>query len=36
VRIKITTPPDPDKPLRVGASADVTVDTTAEKTEGKQ
>jgi membrane fusion protein (multidrug efflux system) len=36
VRIKITTAPNPDKPLRVGASADVTVDTTVEKTEGKQ
>jgi len=28
VRIKITTPPDPDKPLRLGASARVKVDTT--------
>lgn len=28
VRIKITSEPDPDKPLRVGSSADVTVDTT--------
>ncbi|HUU67409.1 MAG TPA: HlyD family secretion protein [Methyloceanibacter sp.] len=28
VRIKITSAPDPDKPLRVGASADVTIDTT--------
>ncbi len=28
VRIKITTPPDPDKPLRLGASARVRVDTT--------
>jgi membrane fusion protein (multidrug efflux system) len=28
VRIKITSAPDPDKPLRMGASADVKVDTT--------
>ncbi len=28
VRIKITSAPNPDKPLRVGASADVTIDTT--------
>jgi len=31
VRIKITSPPDPNKPLRVGASATVTVDTTEDK-----
>ena len=36
VRIKITSAPDPDKPLRVGASADVTVDTTADTAEGEQ
>jgi len=36
VRIKITSDPDPDKPLRVGASADVTVDTTGDTTESKQ
>jgi membrane fusion protein (multidrug efflux system) len=30
VRIKITSPPDPAKPLRVGASATVTIDTTTE------
>jgi membrane fusion protein (multidrug efflux system) len=29
VRIRITGTPDPDKPLRVGASADVSIDTTA-------
>ena len=28
IRIKITSAPDPDKPLRVGASANVTIDTT--------
>jgi membrane fusion protein (multidrug efflux system) len=28
VRVKITSEPDPDRPIRVGASADVTVDTT--------
>jgi len=36
VRIAITSVPNPDKPLRVGASADVTVDTTEDTTEGKQ
>ncbi len=36
VRIKITSAPDPDKPLRVGASADVTVDTTVDTAEGEQ
>ena len=35
VRIKITSAPDPAKPLRVGASAEVTVDTTqGEATQG--
>jgi membrane fusion protein (multidrug efflux system) len=29
VRIKITTPPDPNRPLRAGASATVTIDTTS-------
>jgi membrane fusion protein (multidrug efflux system) len=28
VRIKITSAPDPEKPLRVGASSTVTIDTT--------
>jgi len=36
VRIKITSAPDPDKPLRVGASADVTVDTTGNRAEGEE
>ena len=36
VRIKITSAPDPDKPLRVGASADVTVDTTGNSAEGEK
>jgi membrane fusion protein (multidrug efflux system) len=31
VRIRITGTPDSDKPLRVGASADVTIDTTVPK-----
>ncbi len=31
VRIRITSKPDPDKPLRAGASADVTIDTTGDK-----
>jgi membrane fusion protein, multidrug efflux system len=31
VRIKITSAPDPDRPLRVGASASVRIDTTADK-----
>jgi membrane fusion protein (multidrug efflux system) len=35
VRIRITGTPDPDKPLRVGASADVTIDTTAPAAEAK-
>jgi membrane fusion protein, multidrug efflux system len=35
VRIKITSAPDPDKPLRVGASATVTVDTTEQTQEAK-
>lgn len=34
VRIKITSAPSTDKPLRVGASATVTVDTTEDSTEG--
>jgi membrane fusion protein (multidrug efflux system) len=29
VRIKITSPPDPNRPLRAGASATVTIDTTS-------
>jgi len=36
VRIKITSAPVPSKPLRVGASADVTIDTTVDTAEGKQ
>jgi membrane fusion protein (multidrug efflux system) len=37
VRIEITTPPDPEKPLRMGASATVTIDTTAgEPAQGTQ
>lgn len=35
VRVKITSAPDPDRPLRMGASATVRVDTTAE-TQGAQ
>ncbi|HEX2449159.1 MAG TPA: HlyD family secretion protein [Methyloceanibacter sp.] len=35
VRIRITGTPDPEKPLRVGASADVTIDTTALAAEAK-
>jgi membrane fusion protein (multidrug efflux system) len=35
VRIKITTPPDPNKPLRVGASATVSIDTTEQPQEAK-
>jgi len=36
VRVKITSEPDADRPLRVGASATVTVDTTKDSTEGTQ
>jgi membrane fusion protein (multidrug efflux system) len=36
VRIMITSAPNPDKPLRAGASADVTVDTTGDTSEGKK
>lgn len=36
VRIEITSEPDKDRPLRVGASATVTVDTTADAAEGAQ
>jgi membrane fusion protein (multidrug efflux system) len=35
VRIKITRAPDPDKPLRVGASAMVSIDTTGQTQEAK-
>ena len=35
IRIRITGTPDADKPLRVGASADVTIDTTAPAEGGK-
>jgi membrane fusion protein (multidrug efflux system) len=35
VRVKITSQPDPDKPLRMGASATVKVDT-SDSTQGKQ
>ena len=35
IRIRITSQPDPDKPLRVGASADVNLDTTAPAEGGK-
>jgi membrane fusion protein (multidrug efflux system) len=35
IRIRITSTPDADKPLRVGASADVTIDTTAPAEGGK-
>ncbi len=35
IRIRITSQPNPDKPLRVGASADVTIDTTAPAEGGK-
>jgi membrane fusion protein, multidrug efflux system len=35
VRIRITTAPDPNKPVRLGASATVTIDT-AEATQGSQ
>jgi membrane fusion protein (multidrug efflux system) len=35
VRVKITSQPDPDKPLRMGASATVKVDTT-DSTQGEQ
>ncbi|MGE5260682.1 MAG: efflux RND transporter periplasmic adaptor subunit [Actinomycetota bacterium] len=35
VRIKITSGPDPDKPLRVGASAMVSIDTTEQPQEAK-
>jgi membrane fusion protein (multidrug efflux system) len=35
VRVKITSEPDPDKPLRLGASATVKVDTT-DNTQGQQ
>jgi membrane fusion protein, multidrug efflux system len=28
IRIKITSAPNPDKPLRMGSSASVTIDTT--------
>jgi len=36
VRIEITSEPDPDRPLRVGASAKVTVDTTVDTAKGTQ
>ena len=36
VRVKITSEADADRPLRVGASATVTVDTTKDSTEGTQ
>ncbi|MGH6865508.1 MAG: HlyD family secretion protein [Methyloceanibacter sp.] len=38
VRIKITTPADPDRPLRAGASANVSIDTTGDSqtSEGKK
>ena len=36
VRVKITSAPDENRPLRVGASATVTVDTTKDATEGAQ
>jgi membrane fusion protein, multidrug efflux system len=36
VRVKITSAHDADRPLRVGASAKVTVDTTKDATEGAQ
>jgi len=35
VRVKITSAPDPTKPLRVGASATVTIDTTGQAPEAK-
>ena len=35
IRIRITATPNPDKPLRVGASADVTIDTTEPAQGGK-
>jgi membrane fusion protein (multidrug efflux system) len=35
VRIKITSAPNPDKPLRVGASATVSIDTTEQPQEAK-
>jgi membrane fusion protein (multidrug efflux system) len=34
VRVKITTPPDPNKPLRLGASSTVTIDTTEQPDQG--
>ncbi|HET7446518.1 MAG TPA: HlyD family secretion protein [Methyloceanibacter sp.] len=36
VRIKITSPPDPNRPLRAGASATVTIDTTSTPQETPQ
>jgi multidrug resistance efflux pump len=35
VRVHITSAPNPDKPLRLGASATVTIDTT-EPAQGQQ
>jgi membrane fusion protein (multidrug efflux system) len=34
VRVKITSAPDPDRPLRLGASASVTIDTTTQPAQG--
>jgi membrane fusion protein, multidrug efflux system len=36
VRIRITSEPTPDKPLRMGASAEVQIDTTTENAQGAQ